>query len=88
MSDLITAALIAGGVSLISSILTFIVGIRSLRRSVATSNGLPLGALMESRISQIDRRLEGVEQSLADVRERLAFEEGAFWRRRLRGESR
>lgn len=88
MSDMITAALLAGGVSLVSSILTFIVGIRSVSGSVATSNGLPLGVLMESRISQIDRLLEGVEQSLADMRERLAFEEGAFWRRGLRWDPR
>lgn len=75
MSDFVLATLIAGSVSLISAILTFIVGVRSVKRSVATSNGLPLGALLETRINRIDTRLEGVERSLSDVRERITFKD-------------
>jgi excisionase family DNA binding protein len=43
MSDLLAAALIAALASVTESVLTFIVGIRSVRRSVSTANGEPLG---------------------------------------------
>lgn len=76
MSDILVAALIAGFASVIGSVLTFIVGIRSVRRSVSTSNGAPLGRLLEARLDRVERRLDGMERSLGDVREWLAFREG------------
>ncbi len=76
MSDAIVVALIAAFASVAASVLTFIVGIRSVRRSVSTSNGVPLGRLLEARLDRVERRLEGMERSLGDVREWLAFREG------------
>lgn len=76
MSDVLAAALIAAFSSVIGSVLTFIVGIRSIRRSVSTSNGEPLGRLLETRLDQVERRLDGMERSIGDVREWLAFREG------------
>jgi hypothetical protein len=76
MSDVLAAALIAAFSSVIGSVLTFIVGIRSIRRSVSTSNGEPLGPLLEARLDRVERRLDGMERSLGDVREWLAFREG------------
>lgn len=76
MSDVLAAALIAAVSSMIGSVLTFIVGIRSIRRSVSTSNGEPLGRVLETRLDRVERRLDGMEQSVGDVREWLAFREG------------
>jgi hypothetical protein len=76
MSDVLAAALIAAFSSVIGSVLTFIVGIRSVRRSVSTSSGVPLGRLLEARLDRVGRRLDGMERSLGDVREWLAFREG------------
>jgi hypothetical protein len=76
MNDAIGVALIAAVSSVIGSVLTFIVGIRSVRRSVSTSNGVPLGRLLEARLDRVERRLDGMERSLGDVREWLAFREG------------
>jgi len=76
MNDAIGAALIAAFSSVIGSVLTFIVGIRSVRRSVSTSNGEPLGRVLETRLDRVERRLDGMEQSVGDVREWLAFREG------------
>jgi hypothetical protein len=42
MNDVVAAAAIAAFASVIGSVLTFIVGLRSIRRSVSTSNGEPL----------------------------------------------
>jgi hypothetical protein len=83
MSDILAAALIAAFSSVIGSVLTFIVGIRSIRRSVSTSNGEPLGRVLEARLDRLERRLDGVQRSIGDVREWLAFREGRerppFW---------
>ena len=76
MSDGVTAALIGATASVIGSVLTYLVGIRSVRRSVSTSNGAPLGRLLEARLDRVERRLDGMERSIADVREWLAFREG------------
>jgi len=76
MNDAIGVALIAAVSSVIGSVLTFIVGIRSVRRSVSTSNGEPLGRVLEARLDRVERRLDGMERSLGDVREWLAFREG------------
>lgn len=76
MSESVTAALIGAGASVIGSVLTYLVGIRSLRRSIGTSNGVPLGRLLEARLDRVDRRLDGMEHSVAEVREWLAFREG------------
>ncbi|MGH7322018.1 MAG: hypothetical protein ACRELA_20670 [Candidatus Rokuibacteriota bacterium] len=76
MSDVVVAALIGATASFIGSVLTYLVGIRSVRRSVRTSNGAPLGPLLESRLDRVERRLDGMEHSIADVREWLAFREG------------
>ena len=76
MSDVIGAAVIAAFSSVIGSVLTFIVGIRSVRRSVSTSNGEPLGRVLEARLDRVERRLDGIQRSIGDVREWLAFREG------------
>ena len=76
MSDVLAAALIAAFSSVIGSVLTFIVGIRSIRRSVSTSNGEPLGRVLEARLDRVERRLDGMEGLIGDVREWLAFREG------------
>jgi hypothetical protein len=76
MTEGVTAALIGASASVVGSVLTYLVGIRSLRRSVRTSNGEPLGRLLEARLDRVERRLDGMERSIADVRERLAYREG------------
>jgi hypothetical protein len=76
VSEFVLAALIGATASVIGSVLTYLVGIRSIRRSVSTSNGAPLGPLLESRLDRVERRLDGMEHSIADVREWLAFREG------------
>jgi hypothetical protein len=76
MSDVIAAAVIAAFASVVGSLLTFIVGIRSLRRSVGTSTGVPLGRALEARLDRVERRLDGMERSIGEVREWLAFREG------------
>jgi hypothetical protein len=79
VSDAIGAALIAALSSVVGSLLTFIVGIRQIRRSVSTSNGAPLGPALDGRLELIELRLTRIEDSLGDVRDRLAFEEGRSW---------
>jgi hypothetical protein len=83
MSDAISAAVIAALASVMGSLLTFIVGIRSVRRSVSTSNGEPLGRVLEARLDRLERRLDGMDGSIGEVREWLAFREGRerppFW---------
>jgi len=76
MSDVIGAAAIAAFATVIGSLLTFIVGTRSIRRSVSTSNGEPLGQVLEARFDRLERRLDRMERSVSDVREWLAFREG------------
>jgi hypothetical protein len=76
MSDAISAAAIAASASVIGSLLTFIVGLRSIRRSVSTSNGEPLGRVLEARLDRVDRRVEALDRSIGEVREWLAFHEG------------
>jgi hypothetical protein len=83
MSDVVAAALVAAVGSMFGSVLTFVVGIRSVRRSVSTSNGEPLGRILEARFDRIERRLDGLDRSVGEVREWLAFWEGRdrppFW---------
>lgn len=74
---MLAAALIAALASVIGSALTFIVGIRSVRRSVGTSTGEPLGQVLEARLDRIERRLDAMQHSIGDVREWLAFREGS-----------
>jgi hypothetical protein len=76
MSDAISAAAIAAFASVIGSLLTFIVGIRSVRRSMSTSNGEPLGRVLEARLDRVDRRVDALDRSIGEVREWLAFREG------------
>ena len=45
-------------------------------RSVSTSNGEPLGRVLEARIDQPECGLEGLDRSVDDVREWLAFRGG------------
>lgn len=83
MNDVLAAAMVAAFASVIGSVLTFIVGIRSIRRSVSTSNGEPLGRVLESRLDRVERRLDGMSRAIGEVREWLAFREGRerppFW---------
>lgn len=76
MSDAISAAVIAALASVMGSLLTFIVGFRSIRRSVSTSNGEPLGRVLEARLDRVDRRVDALDRSIGEVREWLAFREG------------
>lgn len=76
MSDAVTAALIAAGASVTGSVLAYVLGIRSLRRSVSSSDGVPLGRYVESRLGGFERRLESMENSLTELREFLAYERG------------
>lgn len=76
MTEGVTAALIGATASVIGSVLTYLIGIRSLRRSVVTSNGAPLGRLLEARPNRMDRHLDTMERSVGEVREWLAFREG------------
>jgi hypothetical protein len=76
MSDVLAGAVIAAIASIVGSILTFVVGIRSVRRLVSTSNGEPLGRLIETRLDRLERRLDGLDRSVGEVREWLAFREG------------
>jgi hypothetical protein len=76
MSDAISAAAIAAFASVMGSPLTFIVGIRSVRRSMSTSNGEPLGRVLEARLDRVDRRVDALDRSIGEVREWLAFREG------------
>jgi membrane protein YqaA with SNARE-associated domain len=80
MSDVVAAATVAAVASMFGSVLTFVVGIRSLRRSVSTSNGEPLGRVMETRLDRIERRLDGLDRSVGEAREWLAFPRGATMR--------
>jgi len=83
MSDVVAVAVIAALASIVGSMLTFIVGIRSVRRSVSTSNGEPLGRVLEARLDRLERRLDGLDWAIGEVRERVAFREGRdrppFW---------
>jgi hypothetical protein len=76
MNDVVAAAAIAAVASVIGSVLTFIVGLRSIRRSVSTSHGEPLGRVLEARLDRMERRIDGMQRSIGDVREWLAFHEG------------
>jgi len=83
MNDVVAAAAIAAFASVVGSVLTFIVGLLSIRRSVSTSNGEPLGRVLEGRLDRLERRLDGVDRSVCEVREWLAFRDGRerppFW---------
>jgi hypothetical protein len=79
VSDVVAAAVVAALASFVGSVLTFIIGIRQVRRSVSTANGTPLGPALDGRLESIDLRLTRIEGSLGEVRERLAFEEGRSW---------
>ena len=72
MSDVVAVAVIAALASIVGSMLTFIVGIRSVRRSVSTSNGEPLGRVLEARLDRLERRLDGLDWAIGEVRERVA----------------
>ncbi len=76
MSEAIASGLIAAAASITGSILAFIVGMRSLRRSVSSSDGVPIGRFVESRLAGIERRLERIEDSLSEVREHFAYQRG------------
>jgi len=76
VTEVVAAALIAAVASVTGSVLTFIVGIRSVRRSVSTSNGEPLGRVLEARLDRVESRLDGMDRSIGEVREWLAFREG------------
>ena len=76
MSDAVAAAVIAAGASVTGSVLAYILGIRSLRRSVSSSEGVPIGRYVESRLGSFESRLERMERSLTELREFLAYERG------------
>jgi hypothetical protein len=79
VTDIVAGAVIAALASIVGSVLTFIVGIRQVKRSVSTASGTPLGPAIDGRLEQIELRLMRIEKSLGDVRDRLAFEEGRSW---------
>jgi hypothetical protein len=71
MSDVLAAALIAAVTSVTGSVLTFIVGFRSVRRSVGTSTGEPLGQVLEARLDRIERHLDAMQHSIGLLIRRL-----------------
>jgi hypothetical protein len=83
MSEAVASALIAAGASVTGSILAFIAALRSLRRSNSSSDGVPIGRFVETRMGGLERRLERIEESLSEVREFLAYQRGrttgALW---------
>jgi hypothetical protein len=83
MSETVASALIAAGASVTGSVLAFVVALRSLRRSISSSDGVPIGRFVESRMGGVERRLERIEESLSEVREFLAYQRGratgALW---------
>jgi hypothetical protein len=76
MSEAIASALIAAAISVTGSILVFIVAMRSVRRSVSSSDGVPIGKFVETRLGGVERCMERIEDSLSEVRERLAYQRG------------
>jgi hypothetical protein len=76
MSEAVASAIIAAAASVTGSILAFIVALRSLRRSVSSSDGVPIGRFVETRIGGLERRLDRVEESLSELREFLAYQHG------------
>lgn len=76
MSEAVASALIAAAASVTGSILVFIVALRSVRRSVSSSDGVPIGRFVETRIGGLERRFERLEESLSEIRELLAYERG------------
>ena len=76
MSDSVISALIAAAASVTGSILAFVVARRSLRRSISSSDGVPIGRFVETRIGGLERRLEAIDRSLSEVREALTYERG------------
>jgi hypothetical protein len=76
MSEAVASALIAASASVSGSILAFVVGMRSVRRSVSSSDGVPIGKFVETRLGGVERRLERIEGSLSEVRELLAYQQG------------
>jgi hypothetical protein len=76
MSEAVGSALIAASASVTGSILAFIVAMRSIRRSVSSSDGIPIGKFVETRLGGVERRLERIGQSLSEVREHLAYQRG------------
>jgi hypothetical protein len=76
MSEAVVSALIAAGASVTGSILALIVAMRSVRRSVSSPDGIPIGKFVESRVGGVERRLERIEESLSEVRELLAYQRG------------
>jgi hypothetical protein len=76
MSEAIASALIAASASVTGSILAFIVAMRSFRRSVSSSDGIPIGKFVETRLGGVERRLERIGESLSEVRELLAYRRG------------
>jgi excisionase family DNA binding protein len=83
MSEAVASALIAAAASVTGSILVFIVAMRSVRRSVSSSDGVPIGRFVDTRLGGVERRLEHIEGSLSEVRELLAYQRGrgasALW---------
>ena len=79
MSDVVAAAALAALASIVGSLLTFIVGIRQVKRSVSTANGSPLGPALDGRLEHIELRPTCIEDSLGGVGERLAFEQSRPW---------
>ncbi len=71
MTTAVVVALIAATPGVLGAILGYL-NSRSLRRQTATENAVPLGRLLE----QMDRKVDRLTDSLADLRERVARLEG------------
>ncbi|MFP5224481.1 MAG: hypothetical protein ACLGH3_02815 [Actinomycetota bacterium] len=68
----IVIALIAAFPSTLAAVLGYLASIRSIRRSVGATPGMPLSRALERLDAEVDRLIEGQ----AVVRERLARLEG------------
>ncbi len=71
MTVAIIVALIAATPGVLGAVLGYL-NARALRRQTATENSVPLGRLLE----QVDRKVDRLTDSLADLRERVARLEG------------
>lgn len=73
MSDVIAAAITSVLASVVGSGLTIVVRTHEMRCWASSSNGTLLGPTLDDRLEGVDLRLACIEDSLPELRKRLAF---------------
>lgn len=71
MSDAVVVALVAAVPPTLAAVLAFLQS-RSVRRQVTTRGEAPIGLMVE----RLERRVEGLDQAVAGIADRLAHLEG------------